>query len=355
MDTMTPVDPSVDAFTEKVLLDYAGASACVLGAIGDTLGLFKDLAAKGPATSGELAVRAGVDERYTREWLAGMHAAGYLAYQPTSGRYELPAAHIPALAEEAGLFFFGAAFQDVVGTATMLDQIVSAFRSGGGVPMAAFPPSTREVTARYTATWFEHRLIQEWLPAMPDVAAKLEEGATLADVGCGRGHAILKLAEAYPRSRFIGYDIFEPDIAHATAAAARAGLGDRVRFKVRDAAGGLPGTYDVVTTFDVLHDAVDPRGILRAIHAAIAPNGRYVCVDVTSEDRPEDNVGPLATIKYAASLGYCLTVSLAEGGEGLGTLGLPESKLRKLASEVGFTQVRLAVEDPFNSVYELIP
>lgn len=344
-----------EAFAEKVMLDCAGASACFLGAIGDALGLFKELS-EGPATSEELAERAAVDERYAREWLAGVHAAGYVTVDRASGRYALPAEHAPALAQEGDALFLGASLRNIVAKGEMFAPLVRVFREGGGIPMGAFPNDKRATIARHTAARFESALVQEWIPRLPALAARLEAGARVADVGCGRGLAMIRLAQAYPRSQFVGYDLDEGEVALATAAAREAGVANKVRFEVADTAAGLSGGFDIVFTFDVIHDAVDPTGILRAIHAALAADGRYVCVDVNCEERPEDNVGPLATIRYAASLGYCLTVSLAEGGAGLGTCGLAEPVLRRLATDAGFTRVRrVQTEDRFNSIYELAP
>jgi 2-polyprenyl-3-methyl-5-hydroxy-6-metoxy-1,4-benzoquinol methylase len=195
-----------------------------------------------------------------------------------------------------------------------------------------------------------------WLPLMPDTLAKLEEGAIVCDVGCGRGRALSKLAAAFPRSRFVGYDLYEPAIRAARARMQDAGVADRVRLEVRDAVQGLGERFDVVTTFDVLHDSADPRAIVSAIRSALAPDGRYICLEINCADRPEENVGPLGTVLYGLSLAYCLPVSLAEGGAGLGTLGLPESKLTELTTITGFSKVRrLPIDDPFNSVYELTP
>ncbi|MBV9013786.1 MAG: methyltransferase domain-containing protein [Pseudonocardiales bacterium] len=348
---------AVEAFMEKVLGDYAGASAFFMAGIGDRLGLFKDLAASGAATSPELAARTGLQERYLREWLAGMAAAGYLSYQPDTGRYALPAEHAPVLAEEAGRFFLGCAF---FGYSTNYGQtfhrLLGAFREGGGVPQDLFGEERVESIDRFTAPWFEHLLVPEWLPAMPDVLAKLQAGATVADIGCGRGRAVIKLARAFPACSIVGYDLYQPAVVAARSRAAAAGLCDRVRFEVRDVVQGLPQRYDVVTTFDVVHDSADPRGLLRAIHDGLAPDGRYLCVDITCSERPEDNVGPLSAVRYGLSLAYCMTVSLAEGGAGLGTLGLPEAKLTELASETGFSQVRrVPIEDPFNTLYVLTP
>lgn len=348
---------AVEAFAERVLGDYAGANAFFMAGIGDRLGLFKELAANGAATSDELATRSRLQERYVREWLGGMAAAGYLDFDPATSRYALPADHVPVLAEEAGPFFFGSAFFDFsTNFGETYRSLVDAFRDGGGVPQGEYGAEVAESIERFTAPWFEHMLVQQWLPLMPDTLARLEEGAMVCDVGCGRGRALSKLAAAFPRSRFVGYDVYEPAIQAARARVQDAGVADRVRLEVRDAARGLGERFDVVTTFDVLHDSVDPRGILSVIRSALSSDGRYICLEINCADRPQDNLGPLGTVLYGLSLAYCLPVSLAEGGAGLGTLGLPESRLSELATEAGFSKVRrVPIDDLFNSVYELTP
>jgi len=243
-----------------------------LTAPGDRLGLFKQLARAGPATSGELASRAGLSERYVREWLDGMYAAGYLEFDPPQERFWLPAEHVP----------------------------------------------------------------------------------TLADVGCGTGQALIALARAFPAVTGTGYDAHPPVIEQARQAAAEAGVADRVTYQVCDAATGLPEAFDVITTFDVVHDSADPLGLLRSIRDALQPGGRYLCLEINCADQPDGNVGPIASLLYGFSLLYCMTTSLAQDGEGLGTLGLPESRLRQLAGKAGFGQVRrVEMDNPFNTLYEL--
>jgi 2-polyprenyl-3-methyl-5-hydroxy-6-metoxy-1,4-benzoquinol methylase len=353
-----PVDEAAtEAFVEKVLANYAGANAFFMAGIGDRLGLFSELAERGPASSAGLAERTRLSERYLREWLGGMAAAGYLDYEPATAAYSLPPERVPVLAEEAGLMFFGCAFFDFsTNFGDTYHELLEAFRTGAGVPQEAYGTEVACSIDRFTAPWFEHLLEPEWLPGMPIVRARLSEGASVCDVGCGQGRAIVRLAQAFPASTFVGLDIYEPAVRAAERAAAEAGVADRVRFEVGDASAGLGGPYDVITTFDVVHDSVDPRGLLRAIRAALAADGRYVCVDINCSDRPEENTGPMGTILYGLSLAYCLPVSLANSGEGLGTLGLPESRLRELALEAGFSGVRrLPLDNPFNNVYEISP
>jgi 2-polyprenyl-3-methyl-5-hydroxy-6-metoxy-1,4-benzoquinol methylase len=349
-------DAAVESFAEKVLGDMAGAYTFFMAAIGDRLGLFKDLVDRGPATSQDFAARNDLAERYVGEWLRGMAAAGYLEYEPSTTHYTVPSHREPVLAEESGPAFFGAAFFNFsTNFGDSFHRLLEAFRTGDGVPQHTFHEA-QDATARFTAPWFEHRLVPEWLPAMPDVLALLDRGASVCDIGCGQGRALIKFAEAFPRCTFVGYDAFEPAVQAARHNAEQAGMADRIRFEVLDIAQGIPGRHDVITTFDVLHDSSDPAAILRAVHAALAPSGRYVCVDINCSDRPEDNVGPTATVLYGMSLEYCLPVSLNSAGAGLGTVGLPQSRLSELATEAGFTAVRrVPVEEDLNNLYELTP
>src|SRR5947209_6668281 len=224
MTTQQSVDQAkTEAFLGKVLTDTSGMTMTIMASIGDRLGLFKQLA-HGPATSAQLATRADINERYAREWLSAMASAGYVEYDPESRRFTLPAEHLPVLAQESGPIFFGGIHQMLAGMVGPLTQLIQAFQHGGGVPQSAYDHNMWDGLERFTAGWFENLLIPVWLPAMPEVQARLERGALVADVGCGRGKALIKLAQAFPRSRYVGYDIFEPTIAQATAHAQAGGL-----------------------------------------------------------------------------------------------------------------------------------
>jgi 2-polyprenyl-3-methyl-5-hydroxy-6-metoxy-1,4-benzoquinol methylase len=341
-------------FTGRVLADTAAAATVVLAALGDRMGLFKNLAGRGPGTSGELASRTGLSERYVREWLAGMFAAGYLTYDEAQDSYALPAEHVPTLAAEPGPAFFGGVHQELIGAIQRYDGVAQAFRSGGGIRPADLHPDVWAGTSRFTAQWHQNMLVQQWLPLVPETTARLRAGARVADVGCGTGQALIALARAFPAITATGYDAHQPSVEQARRAAADAGVADRVSYHALDAAAGLPESFDVITTFDVVHDAVDPLGLLRSIRDALRPDGSYLCLDINCSDQAGGNVGPIATLLYGFSILYCMTTSLAEGGEGLGTLGLPEPVLRQLAGKAGFTQVRhVAMDNPFNSLYEL--
>ena len=357
MSTATPttIDRArADAFTGRVVDDTAGLTTVALASIGDQLGLWRQLADGGPADSRELAVRTDTDERYVREWLAAMLAAGYLEYEPASGRFTLPPEHVPALVDEPGPAFFGGVHQELLGLLQRFPAVLEAFRHGGGIRQDDYPDDVYVGMDRFTAMWHENLLLQQWLPACPDAVAKLEAGGRLADVGCGQGRAVVRLAKAFPRATVDGYDVLPRNIERARAHARAEGVDDRVRFEVIDAAEGVPGTYDVITTWDVLHDAVDPAGILRSIRGALAPGGVYLCLDINCSDRVEENVGALKALLYGFSVLYCMTTSLARGGAGLGTCGLDPTTFERLCADAGLGPVRqVPMDNPFNNLYEV--
>ena len=359
MTTTTPAptaDPAaVESFVGRALGDLAGTMTVLLATLGDRLGLFRALADDGPLTEGQLAERTGIDVRYAREWLAGMTAAGYLRLDET-GSFELPPAHVPVVAQEDGPVFFAGVWQEIAGTLPHLDAIAAAFRSGGGVPPEQYGPGFWQGIERFSGTWFANQLLPVWIPSMPAVAALLGRGADVADVGCGAGRALVTLAQAYPHGRYVGFDAVPANVERARRSAEEAGVADRVRFEVRDAAAGLPDSYDVVVTFDVVHDAADPLGLLRSIRTALRPGGRYVCLDINASERVAENVGPLGTVFYGFSVLYCMTSSLAVGGAGLGTCGLPEPVATELGRRAGFGSFRrVPLDNPFNILYEATP
>lgn len=357
MSTQTTIDPDrVQTFAGRVLGDLAGTMATVLSILGDQLGLFTALADEGPASSAELAERAGVSERYAREWLHGLYAAGYLEYDRHNGSFALPAEHAEVLATEGGPFFVAGGYQALSGELRVLDRLTEAFRSGGGVPQAAYPDETFEGMRRFSRPWYEHQLIQQWIPAVDGAHQKLQAGARYADVGCSAGYALIKLAQTYPRSSFVGYDAFQTAIDQAQCAAEHAQVSDRVRFELLDAADGIPERYDLISTFDVVHDAIDPVGLLRAIRRALEPDGSYLMLEMRCADDPSENVGPFSTLLYGISVLYCMSTSLAHGGAGLGTCGCPPSKVQELCAQAGFSSVRqLPIDNPVNVLYEITP
>jgi len=345
---------TMPTFIERVFGDSAAFVTIAMAAIGDRLGIWKDLAAHGPATSMQLARRMGLSERHVREWLAAMASADYLTYDVSTRQFALGAERANVLADEAGAMFLGAIPDLLVSYLRPYDRLVETFRTGGGVPQSAYPDATYHGQERFSAGWYEHLLVQRWLPAA-SVDGKLEAGARVCDVGCGGGRALVKLAEAYPRSRFVGYDVFGPNIHRARERAQRAGVGDRVQFQQLDVAAGIPEPFDVITTFDVVHDSVDPAALLRSIRRGLAKDGTYLCLEIKCGAQLQDNAGPTGALLHGVSVLYCMSTSLANGGVALGTCGVHEPKLRELASEAGFGAVaKLAIDDAFNDLYALV-
>jgi SAM-dependent methyltransferase len=208
--------------------------------------------------------------------------------------------------------------------------------------------------ARFTRAWYDHHLVGDWLPLMPELEARLTEGISWADVGCGAGRAVVALAQAYPASTFVGYDAFPAQVARARREAEEAGVADRVEFDVADGAAGLPRKFDAISTFDVVHDSVDPGALVSGIRRSLNDGGSYLMLEINCQDDPADNVGPLATVMYGFSVLYCMTTSLAHGGAGLGTCGCPPAVVSRLGEAAGFASTReVPIEDPFNRLYEL--
>lgn len=348
--------PAAAGFAERVMGDLAGGMVTLLAALGTRLGLFGALAA-GPAGSEELAVRTGLSERYVREWLWGLHSAGYLRYDRASGRFRMPPEHGAVLAAPASPLYLGAAFDLMPPVAAMLDEVAVAFRTGEGVGPDRYPDALYAAMERMSATWLEGMLVDRWLPAVDGVLDRLHRGASVADVGSGAGRALITLAGRFPNSEFTGYDLYQPNVERAIASAKAAGVRDRVRFCHGDATTELSGPLDLVTMFDVLHDAPDPAAVLAAARAALAPtDGALLLLESASAADPEDNGGPTGQILYATSALYCVPVALAGGGPALGTLGLPYQELADLAGRAGFSVVEeVQTGSPMHALYVLRP
>jgi uncharacterized protein YndB with AHSA1/START domain/SAM-dependent methyltransferase len=349
-----PKPEAVMGFAARAGGDLGGAMTSLLVALGGRLGLLGALAA-GPATSTELAGRTGLAERYVREWLWSLHSAGYLLLDGPA-RFTLPPGHAAVLLEGSP-FSMAAGYDLLPALAGMLDEVAEGFRTGAGIEPGRYPEAFHAAMERMSATWLDTMLIDQWLPAVDGLVARLEAGAAVADVGCGGGRALLNLAARFPASEFTGYDLHQPNVDRATEAAGREGVAERVRFRNADASTALSSPLDLITMFDVLHDAPDPVALLSAAHDALVPSGGVLLVlESAAAPEPEDNAGPQGQILYGTSTLYCVPTALAGGGPALGTLGLPVTEIESLARKARFTAVEeVPVRNPFNALYVLRP
>lgn len=343
----------LEAFVERIVLDVGTAMRGGLMYIGDRLGIFAALAESGPVTGVELSQRTGLNERYLREWLGAMATAEYLEHDSEGDTYFLPPEHALPLADEEFPFFSGGLMQMIVPTVSVAPQVAEAFKSGRGVTQDQYLPDMYEAIERLTAPWYKYELVQTWIPAMPGVQEKLEAGGSGCDVGCGSGRAPITIAKALPAAELHGYDVHAGSIERARANAEAEGVADRVTFSVADGAELPPGKFDLVTTFDVVHDSVDPVGLMGAIRGALREDGTYLMLEMNASGDVEENRNPLGKFLYNVSTLYCMTTSLAHGGDGIGAC-MGEEKARELAYAAGFTRFRkLPIENPFSVLYEL--
>lgn len=330
-------EAKLHAFMGQVVGDVAAANHAFLTYLGDRLDLFKAMAGQPPMTSDAVAARAGLSERLVREWLGGMVAGQYVEYDGATKTYRLPPEHAAVLAEEEGPCFMGAFFGFTVTGSQIAPKLLDSFRTGHGVPQSAFPAEAFEAMERATAPTYRHLLAQAFIPAVPGLKEKLEAGATVLDVGCGGGRACLAIAAAFPRTRVYGFDVHAPNIERARARAAAAGVEDRVSFEARDCTKLPRAEFDLVLAMDVVHDAVDPLGLLTAMRNALAPGGVCLIQEFNVSADPAKNVNPMAKLFYASSTCYCVHVSLADRGAALGAcMGL--EKLHELAESAGFAK-----------------
>jgi len=352
---MAATEEEVTTFVHKALGDVAGALTASLVVIGDRLGLYKAMAGAGGLTAAELAARTGTTERYVREWLAGQAGAGYLTYEPATGRYTLPDAHAAALADDDSPACVLGGFEGMLAATRVTPKVIEAFRSGKGVGWHEHDADLFTGVERFFRPGYLAHLVDSWIPALDGVAAKLARGARVADVGCGHGASTIIMGKAFPRSKFTGFDYHQESIDAATERARKAGVGDHVRFEMAPAK-AFPGTgYDLVTCFDCLHDMGDPVGAAHHVREALAPDGTFLLVEPFANDNVEDNLNPVGRLFYSVSTIVCTPASLSqEVGLALGAQA-GEGRLREVLRQAGFSRVRRATETPFNLVLEARP
>lgn len=337
----------------KVIGDVAGALGLLMAYMGDKLDLYSALAEISPATSKELADNTGMNERYLREWLSANAAAGYVNYDPATGRFAMSPEQAVVFAAEGHPACMQGFFQAVMSVYFDESKVVDVFRSGQGLPWSDHSPCLFCGTERFFRPMYAMNLINAWIPALEGVRAKLEAGARVADVGCGHGSSTILMAQAFPNSTFHGFDFHAPSIEHARERARAAGVAANTIFEVVTAK-TYPGKhYDLVTIFDALHDMGDPVGAARHVADTLAPDGTLMLVEPFAGDSLEENLHPLGQIYYSFSTMVCVPASKSqEVGLGLGAQA-GEKKLTEVLNAAGFSRVRRAAATPTNLVLEV--
>lgn len=348
-------EDKLNQFVGQMLGDLGGASSVAMVRLGEAFGLYRTLHAKGPMTSVELAQAAGVDERYLREWLSHQAASNYLAYEPAGAKFSVSPEQAMVFVNEDSPVYMMGAFDVMAAMLESQPQVQQAFKSGAGVAWGDQAGCLFCAVARFFRPGYRNNLVQSWLPALDGVEAKLRAGAQVADVGCGHGWSTVLMAQAFPNSRFVGYDFHPGSIEQARAHAAAHGVGANTRFEVATAK-DYPGTdLDLVSCFDCLHDMGDPVGAATHVHRSLKPDGTWMIVEPMAGDRLEENLNPVGRLFYAGSTMICVPTSLAqEVGAALGAQA-GEARLGEVIGAGGFRSVRRATETPFNMVLEARP
>lgn len=329
-----------EAFADRMVGVLNEGAIALMTSIGHRTGLFDTLDGLPPSTSAQIAEAANLDERYVREWLGAMVVGGIVTCDPETGTYELPPEHAAFLTRAASPDNIAAFAQYVPLLGSVEDRIVECFENGGGVPYSAFP-RFQEVMAEDSGQTVLPALIDHILPLVEGLTDRLEEGIDVLDVGCGSGRAINLMARTFPNSHFVGYDLSEEAVVRGRAEAAEHGL-TNARFEVRDVSTlDEENRYDLITTFDAVHDQAKPAEVLRGIHRALKEDGAYLMQDIAGSSHHHNNLDhPIGPFLYTISTMHCMTVSLAQDGAGLGAMW-GEEKAREMLQEAGFTKIKV--------------
>lgn len=355
MSDVTAQPSALDLFMGKMLADMGAAMAGATVIMGDRLGLYRAMRESGPIDAARLARSTGTSERLVAEWLAAQASSGYVTFDPASGLFSLSPEQAMVFADEDSPVFLAGGYGVVASAWRDEPRIADGYRNGQGLGWHERDACLFCGTERFFRPSYRHNLVQSWLPALDGVTAKLEAGASVADVGCGHGASTLIMARAYPASRFTGFDYHPASVIAAREQAAREGLSDRVGFEVGAAQQVPAQRYDLVCCFDCLHDMGDPAGAAATLHRALKPDGTLMVVEPMARDRLEDNMNPVGRVYYAASAMICTPASLNQPGQaGLGAQAGP-GRLSEVIRDGGFRAVRVAAETPFNMVLEARP
>jgi SAM-dependent methyltransferase len=354
---MSELNPDkLHAFVGKMLGDIGGAFSVPTTRIGFRLGLFDALHQGGPATSAELAARAGgLAERYVREWAMAQAANGYVSFDPASGRFSLSPEQAMVFGVKDSPVYLAGAFDVAAAMIEGEPKVEAAFRHGTGVRWGDSAGCLFCSVGAFFRPTYVNSIVQDWIPSLEGVEAKLKAGAKVADIGCGVGFSTLLMAQAYPNSTFVGFDFHQASIDEARQHACAHPGGKNVRFETAAAKEIGEQGFDLVTVFDCLHDMGDPRGAAAHIRRILKDDGTWMIVEPMASDRPEENLGPVSRLYYNASTMICVPTSLdQEVGEGLGAQA-GQAKVAEIVSRGGFSKVRRATEGPFNMILEARP
>ena len=356
--TTTPVRENmqqrIEQFTGQVVTDLAAAMAGVMTNLGHKLGLYRAMAESGPINSDELARRTDTNERSVREWLNGQVAGGYVLFDASTDQYLLPPEHVFVLANPDSPAFLSPAFDLAASLWHDEDQILAAFRSGRGMGWHEHNCRLFTATEAFFRNGYRAHLTQTWIPSLRGIQEQLANGGHVADVGCGHGASAILMAQAFPKSKFVGIDYHESSIAVARERARQAGVADQIRFEVATprVLASSEEKFDLICFMDSLHDMGDPLEAVWASRQAMASNGALMLVEPFARDRSEENVGPVARMYYSASAGLCTQNALSQGGPySLGAQAGP-SELLAILKDAGFQSARVAMETPFNLILE---
>ena len=344
----------LNTFLGRFVGDLGAAVHTGMVVIGEKLGLYKALA-QGPVTSAELAAKTQTDERYLREWLSSQAAGGYVTYDEKTGKFSLTEEQAFTLAAEDSPAYLPGAFELALGSLAAVPRIAESFRSGAGMGWHEHDDGVFHGCEKFFRPGYAANLVSSWIPVLHEVKAKLEAGARVADVGCGKGASTILMAKAFPKSKFYGFDYHDKSIEGARETAKREGLADRVTFEVAKAK-EFPGKdYDFVAVFDCLHDMGDPVGAAKHVRESLSKDGTWMIVEPFANDELKDNLNPLGRMYYSFSTLLCTPCSRSqEVGLCLGAQS-GEPRIRDVIKSAGFSRFRRATETPFNIVYEARP
>jgi SAM-dependent methyltransferase len=344
----------LNAFIGQFVTDLGASVHAGMVVIGEKLGLYKALAA-GPMSPAELAAKTGTDERYLREWLASQAAGGYITYEAVTNKFSLSEEQSFTLAQEDSPAFLPGAFELALGSLAAVPRIAESFRTGAGMGWHEHDDGVFHGCEKFFRPGYAANLVSSWIPSLSDVKQKLEAGARVADVGCGKGASTLLMAKAFPNSRFFGFDYHDKSIEAARESAKRQGIAERVNFEVAKAK-DFPGKdYDFVAVFDCLHDMGDPVGAAAHVRRSLAKDGTWMIVEPFANDQLKDNLNPVGRVYYSFSTLLCTPCSRSQ--EVALCLGAQagERRIGEVVTSAGFSRFRRATETPFNIVYEARP